>query len=466
MKTTIHKSNFKYPLSISLFLIGVFIKTQAQEFKPLRYNEDFSILKNDTNPNFYKRLKYTPLSKNRDFYLTTGGEVRLQHQFFRNEEWGEEPSDTYGFLLTRTMLHADARLGKNIRLFGQLTSNFEMGRAAINKRGIDQNPLDVHQVFIDIKSQLAENQTLTFRVGRQELLYGSQRLVATREGPNVRQTFDGMKVFFQKKNLQVDGLMTWFVPTQPIGIFNDPFDTKNNQRLWGIYAVKNQVPIFENIDLYYLGYHNPLRRYDEGTATETRHSIGTRIWGKNGAWTYDYEAVAQFGTFGSRSIEAWTVSTNNRYKVTGNTTLGFKTELISGDQQQGDNRLQSFNPLFPRGGYFGLAALVSPSNLFDIHPSVSIELTPKISIEADYDAFWRLSQNDGLYGPVGQLIRSGQTTDSRFIGYQWSAMAEYKVNPFFKFDYALAFFKTGNFLKESGASSNLFFMVTTATMKF
>ena len=40
-----------------------------------------------------------------------------------------------------------------------------------------------------------------FRVGRQELEYGSGRLIDVREGPNVRLSFDGFKVLSKHRLL-------------------------------------------------------------------------------------------------------------------------------------------------------------------------------------------------------------------------------------------------------------------------
>jgi hypothetical protein len=59
--------------------------------------------------------------------------------------------------------------------------------------------------------------------------------------------------------------------------------------------------------------------------------------------------------------------------------------VIGGDALFGDKKLQTFNPLFPRGGYFGLASLICPANLFDIHPSLTLELKNNLYIDMDYD---------------------------------------------------------------------------------
>lgn len=64
-----------------------------------------------------------------------------------------------------------------------------------------------------------------------------------------------------------------------------------------------------------------------------------------------------------------------------------KTEIISGDKHSDDNHLQTFNPLYPRGAYFGLVALIGPSNLIDIHPSINFTLTEKLGLGFDYDIF-------------------------------------------------------------------------------
>jgi catechol 2,3-dioxygenase-like lactoylglutathione lyase family enzyme len=64
--------------------------------------------------------------------------------------------------------------------------------------------------------------------------------------------------------------------------------------------------------------------------------------------------------------------------------------------------------LYPKGAYFGLAALIGPSNLFDIHPSIDLELTDRLNWGMDYDIFWRLSKHDGIYAPNMSVIYAGK----------------------------------------------------------
>ena len=120
--------------------------------------------------------------------VSAGGQVREQYEWFANEEWGAEVPDANGYLLQRYMFHVDAQLSRNVRLYGELKSGIEVGRAG-GPRPPDEDHLDLHQGFVDLSFG-----PVTVRAGRQELAFGSQRLVSVREGPNMRQTFDAGKV--------------------------------------------------------------------------------------------------------------------------------------------------------------------------------------------------------------------------------------------------------------------------------
>jgi hypothetical protein len=140
--------------------------------------------------------------------------------------------------------------------------------------------------------------------------------------------------------------------------------------------------------------------------------------------------------------------------------------LISGDRQYADNRLNTFNPLFPRGAYFGLAALIGPVNLFDVHPSVGLSLTKKITWNIDYDVFRRFSSHDGLYGPNAALIYSGKGISDKHIGEQLATDLVYTPNQFLYFRAEFTWFNSGSFLKQAGPGKDILFTGATVQVKF
>ncbi|AOC96298.1 hypothetical protein BB050_03209 [Flavobacterium anhuiense] len=448
-----------------LLLLGIIFSANAQQkpvFQRLRYEDDFTYLKADSIKTLYERIKYIPLGKNDKYYASIGGEARLQYTYTVNNKWGDEADDD-GYLLSRYLFHANVQLGV-FRTFFELQSSLANGKT--DPSPVDENQLDIHQAFLDIDFIKEENEQLTLRSGRQEMMYGSQRLIAVREGPNSRLAFDAVKLFYKKNNWQSDAFFTHPIVNKQ-GTFNDSFN--ENAKFWGSYTVIHKVPFIQNIDLYYLGLWKSRSVFDDAIGEENRQSIGTRIWKNKGTWKYDFEGVYQFGNINQKTISGWTLSSFACYtfeNIKYTPEIGLKTEIISGDKSSGDAHLQTFNPLYPRGAYFGLVALIGPSNLIDVHPSINFSLSEKWTLGIDYDIFWRQTLSDGIYAPNMQLLYSGKNTTERFIGSQLISNVNYDMNNHLGFTLETGWFNAGSFLKEVGSGKDYFYAALTAQFKF
>jgi hypothetical protein len=434
-----------------------------------RAREDYRYLASDTTTvrhDLFDPLKFIPLSASKRTYLSVGGEIRPQYQVINNTDWGAGPEDNGGYLLERYMLHADAHFGPHLRLFGQLKSGLTHFKAYAPEV-TEEDQLDLHQAFVDLSTGPGLH-GFTLRLGRQEMAYGSSRLISWREAPNVRQTFDGGRFMWHMPGLQLDGFVTRPANTKP-GIFDD--NPNPNVWFWGLYGVKTLKPLHGGIDLYYLGFHNKLARYQQGTAAERRHSVGARWWGAPGNWRYNAEAVYQFGSFGSGDIRAWTASGEFGYlfkTLPLRPFLQLRTEYISGDQDAENPNLQTFNPLFPKGAYFGQAALIGPANLYDLHPVLTLypARTNAFALSFDWDFFWRASGADGLYGMPYVLSRPGNTTQSRHIGNQLTMQMDWNVQRHWELELFLTYFQSGDFLKESGPGRDQTYVSPRVTFRF
>lgn len=454
---------YLYLTTIVLFYCFTGRAQKWPDFQTLRFDEDYSFLRTDTSNNWYNNLKYTQLSKSGNAYVSFGGDIRFQYFKVHNEDWGEAPKDGDGYMLSRYLLHADLHAGKHFRAFAQLQSSMANGKAETSP--VEEDPLELHQAFADYSGNIGAHSKLMVRVGRQELSYGSQRLISVREGPNNRQSFDAGKVIVTSGTVRADFFFSGYVAAKK-GLFDDHIN--EDVKFWGSYFVVNKIPVVQNIDLYYLGLWKRNAVFDDGKGREERHSIGTRIWGKVKDWKYDLEAVYQFGDFGDKTINAWTASINATYKLATvplKPELGLKAELISGDRQYGDNKLQTFNPLFPRGAYFGLVSVIGPANLCDLHPSISFPIVKQLSWTIDYDAFWRYSRNDGIYAPNVAMIYSGKNTTDKFIGHQLSTDLTYVPNKYLYFRGEFTWFKAGPFLKQAGVGKDILFVGVTTQFK-
>lgn len=423
----------------------IFGNASAQNFKLLRYDENYEFLK-DSSRNFYENIKFLPLNDKKDIYASFGGEARYEYVDFNNEDWGRLNIGHNNFLLQRYDIHADVHFGKNFRVFAQLRSALQDGR--INgPRGIDEDQLNIQNLFLDINLWKKSDKQLIFRGGKEELDYGSGRLISVREGPNARLYFTGAKIIYTSSRFSIDAF-AMMADTINTGIFDNKSSEQVN--LYGAYS-KIIFPKAGNLDLYYIGIRRDESIFEEGIAKERRHTIGTRFWKYGGGFIYNLEAAYQFGSFGNGNINAWTGSIDLGYSfenIKFKPTINLRNDYISGDKKSSDGNLQTFNPLYPKGGYFGFSPQVGPVNLIDIHPYATMDLLSNLKMQVDVVFNWRYSLEDGVYRPSGSFNLSGSDSSERYIGTAYLANFSYSLNKYISIVSGIQYFKTGAFINE------------------
>ena len=433
----------KIVLLVSLLLFAKL--SDAQYFKLLRFDEDYLTLKDSTRT-FYQKLKYQPLSASGKTFLSIGGEVRAELDRAMNEDWGARNIGSNIFLLQRYQLHGDLHIGDRLRIFGQLRSGLENGRKN-GPRPIDEDQLNVQNLFIDLIPYKGKRDKLTVRLGRQELQYGSGRLLDVREGPNLRLYFDGAKLAYTSAKWNVDAFVMAAARLKS-GVFDNPTGQKSN--LWGIYSSHTAAKML-NIDFYYLGIDRAESVFDDGIGAENRHTIGTRLWANGNKLIYNLEIGYQIGKFGKADIGAWGGSMDIGYRfanLNGAPTLKLRSDVISGDKAKHDGKLGTFNALYPNGGYFGMNPQAGPANLISFHPNLSWNPVKNVLLSLETVFYWRESLQDGIYRPDGSLSLSSTNSASRYIGTAYISTASWQISKFLTYNAGLQYFKTGDFIND------------------
>ncbi|HWD90821.1 MAG TPA: alginate export family protein [Verrucomicrobiae bacterium] len=436
-------------------------------FQQLRYDENYAYLQDGSrSPDYLDPLKFIPLNARGDFYLTLGGELRERYEAFHNYNWGKGPQTDDGYLLQRYMVHADLHLGPYARFFAQFKSGLENGRNG-GPRPPDKDEADLNQAFVDVLVPLNGDDSAMLRLGRQELSFGSLRLVSPREGPNVRQSFDGARATLQWHHWKIDGFIARPAETAP-GVFDDNPDPA--KLFWGTYAT-HSLPVIPggSVDFYYFGLERDSAAFNQGVAREERHTLGARIWGAKHGYDYNFETVYQFGSFGAGSICAWSAASDTGYtfgSLPFTPRLGLKADIVSGDSDPKSADLGTFNALFPKGAYFAETDLIGPANIIDFHPSLGLKLTKNVSLTTDWDFFWRQTTRDGIYGVADNPLRSGQQNTAAYIGSQVQTRIDWQFDRHLAFSAAYAHFFAGAYLKESPPGEDVNYFSAWATYKF
>ena len=179
-----------------------------------RDTEDYTYLRDPKrHDDPFDPIKYIPLNADGTTYLSFGGEIRERWEYYSKPPLGQGPQDENGYYLQRYMLNADLHVGDTFRLFTQFKSDLENDRNGGPRPSIDEDKANIHQAYLDINFPPFDGGSFTLRLGRQELAYGIGRLIDPREGPNVRQSFDGAKAILHAEQWEIDGFATRLAET-------------------------------------------------------------------------------------------------------------------------------------------------------------------------------------------------------------------------------------------------------------
>lgn len=423
-----------------------------------RYDEDWSGLADpaDRTGRWTEGFKYMPLDA-ASSYLSTGLEVRLREEGFRNNGWGGAPAPDDDYLWVRAMPYADLHVGP-VRAFVQPVIAYADG-VKPSAGPTDRSGVDLLQGFAEVSLPTGAD-TIVLRAGRQLMPLGSERLVGARYGPNVPLAFDGVRADIHAGSAKVS-----VFGVEPVRAGPSDFDDRalSAKKLWGVYAT------LPNLDLYYLGYSHRGATFGGRTGEEHRDSFGARSFGHARDWRWNVEGVFQTGRFDGRQIRAWTLGSEVARRFPDSPLspdLRVRFDVISGDKDPADGKLGTFNALFPKGKYFGELSPIGPSNVINLNPAVSLDLGRNVSLGFAAMAYWRYSEADGVYDIPGNVIRAPGASRARFIGKQAEITLDWQATPDLDLSASLSAFEPGAFIRQTGPAKTIGMFGLEANFRF
>lgn len=451
-------------------------------YTPLRWNEDYSFLRDPSRrTDFFDPIKYIPLGDDPDTYLSLGGQARYRYELFNNNNFGAGPQDDTGYHLTRLLAHADLHLGKHLRGFVQIKSAMEDGRAG-GPRPPDADEFDLQQAFVDFKLPLPfgpQGATVTLRGGRQDLLYGAQRLVGPLDWANTRRTFEGGRGVLQSsKDHSLD--LFWVRPV--LVDIEEPNVGDERTSFAGVYDTRALPTVFgkeaaTKLELYgFILNRSEASFPPEGVDDEDRYTVGARLTAAPKPFDLDVEGAYQFGKYGGGNISAWMIVAEAGYNLAEvalapRLFLGY--DAASGDDSPGDGDLQTFNQLFPTGHpHLGYIDVIGRQNIIDLHPGIELTLlkdaryAKKVTLRAEHHLFWRQSDADAVYNAAGGVARNDLGSDETYIGSETDLLLNWQVERHWSAYVGYSHFFPGDFIQETGPSGDIDFFYAAVQFTF
>lgn len=438
-----------------LILPGIYLSSlSAQDINyNLRTLDNNAALRADTNDHKLNRaIKNIPLSTaNPAVNLSIGGEIREQLRMYSHVNYGDVDSginDNDAYLLQRYLLHSDLKLGRHLRFFGQLNSNHVTAKNTVSYT--DRDLVGVLQAFADINTY--GNIPMRFRMGRQELSYGVERILGTRDGANVRQTFDGFRYTMTLKKSVAD-----FFVVYPVSYDFGYFDNSTNRDIL-IYSGLWSIPVnrLGTIELYFIGNDRKLAYCRNDSAKENRQSLGIRLHNYSGIFYYDAEAIGQSGIYGNSQIRAWQMSALaglRWHDVRMEPRIQARVAGASGDKDSTDTKMNLFLPITTRSPVNDLMP-VGFANIGVFTVEGEIKIIRGLHFGLGYYSVRRISPNDGSYSSdVTHMVREPDYYGiEKGINIARGVVSEisYSASKHFSILLLMGYFVPGNYVTNTG----------------
>lgn len=355
------------------------------------------------------------------------GELRERSEFDTRSNVIRSSSDV--FHLLRTRLRADAAVNDQVsvivevqdaRVYGGTQTTFNAGSPAF----------DLRQGFVEVKKLF--DTPLSFKLGRQALLYGNQRLLGPIDWHNQGQTFDGAVLRASMESITFD-----VIGAAVARMVNTP-SYQRDVFLTGAWITWKPSTTKSALNLFYF-YDNP-GMSGSSQIRQKRNTAGIHASGAYDAFDYELDGAYQFGDLTGLTppvaIAAQLIGIRAGYtfKDINDLRIGIGFDLLSGDDRETTDKYESFHTLYATNhkfyGYMdyflnipshtsdlglqdmivqisfvpvsGLklgadahifSTAIDPLSVYTqpLPPTVNPDLSKKIGMELDLEASWKLA---------------------------------------------------------------------------
>ncbi len=419
-------------------------------YKGVFYANDFSYINDPCYTQHYPGDALKQMSVPGGGKVDVGGELRVRYHSEENHRGFGLTGRDDSFWLTRLRLFANYRVNDWLRMYGEFIYADSAGEV-FNNRTIEENRGDAQNLFFDAKLLDDGDNKVTARVGRQEMLYGSERLISPLDWANTRRTFDGYKLMYSGAKWDVDGFFVH--PTNRLLTNEDKWDSTDFQTdFYGVYTQRKGLDI-GTLDFYYLGL-------DYQAFNSNVHTFGKRLAGSRGKWLYEYEGGFQTGENSNGTnhhAKFFTGGVGRKLEVNMGSAAWKPTVWAWYDYASGDdsfanvNRYDNgFDHLFPLGHkYLGFIDLFGRRNISDFNAQF---LTPVGGDRVNLLVWYHYLMLNELTTPYNVNLTPFNTTTAaadRELGHEIDVLFNIAINPRNSAQLGYSFFNSGRYYTQT-----------------
>jgi hypothetical protein len=410
--------------------------------------------------------------------LDLGGQLRARYEFKDNfavpglnpqaVDFRAEGGAENNYILLREKIHLGYTPATWITAYVEARNS--------SSHGDDRSPdpesdvFDLHQAYLRLGNP--QEFPLSLKVGRQELIYGEERLIGAYDWNNIGRVFDAAKLRFENPALWVDAFVSRVIIPD-----DNNFNVANDYDFFsGVYASSTTLVPCQESQLYFLarnvGDQSPnaigenLPPFMRGASPRDIYTIGARVKslpGKLAGWDYDAEIAGQFGDFqfsptspelDQRAFAAHAAGGYTWVNAFGTPRLGLEYNFSTGDSDPNDKQHGTFDNLFPTNHkFYGFMDFFSWQNMHDLRLASSIRLVKNLTVTADFHAMWLADTHDFFYQVNGAPRTTGgysiRPAAGNFVGTELDIIATYNLTTYASAQAGYGHYFVGDYLKDS-----------------
>ena len=296
-------------------------------------------------------------------------DIRERFQSFNNFNFDSTVDTDRWEVDSRLFIKAKADFGNGVTLFLQPQAVLIQNHTIANGTQ-DFTQADLLQAYLQYNVG-----DFALRIGRQQLIYGDQRLLGHLGWKDVARTFDGVKAMYKNDSISFDVFAVH--PSDIVAMTpstaspqGESLVTWEDRRLIGAYATYTVVPK-SGFDTYFINWqHNQNAAIGKGRNINT---YGGRLFAKGNGFDGTAEAVFQTGTWSngvSQKASAYALTAGYTFDFW-KTRFGIEYSFSPGDDKSDATTHKDFVfPFHTNHAHYGEMDLFSWANMKDIHLSL------------------------------------------------------------------------------------------------
>ena len=340
-----------------------------------------------------------------------GGQVRQRSQLDDKSFASGATADDFHEL--RTRLNLGFTPVERVKAFVQIQDSRRFGNGS-GTLSPPTNTFDLHQAYFKLNGLF--DTPVSLKLGRQQLVYGNQRLVGAVGWHPRGRAFDGAVLAYDTDATSVDVFAARLAP----GFSGTTASGEGSNNLLGVYSTWT-VAESQTLEVFAL-LDNNTRDVGDETAL-TRFTPGVTLKGGFSQVSYTLEGAYQGGDSAGQTISATLLSAKADYTfdASRSPSVGAGYTRLSGDADPTDDELGTFNTLFATNhkfygymDYFLSIPNQAARGLQDAHITASTSVTEKFGVSAKVHHFMETAAPSG-----GSTEAYGQEVDLTF-SYQFA----------------------------------------------